>query len=92
MLNTIKQRKVQERNKLGVTGVAFCEKQQDYKAYTCIGGKYTHLGRFSTLEEARIAAGKGRIEAIKKTIAKLKQELEAALKALESAEISRGME
>jgi hypothetical protein len=83
MLNTIKQRKVQERNKLGVTGVAFCKDQEDYKAYTCVGGKYIHLGRFKTLEEARIAAGKGRIEAIKKTIAKLNLELEATLAKLE---------
>ena len=79
MLNTIKQRKVQKRNKLGVTGVAFCEKQQDYKAYTCIGGKYIHLGRFATLEEARIAAGKGRVEALKKLINKLNQELETTI-------------
>ena len=75
MLNSIKQRKVQERSKLGVTGVAFNEERQVYKAYTCVGGKYIHLGYFDTLEEARVAAGKGRVEALKKLINKLNEEL-----------------
>jgi hypothetical protein len=73
--NTIKQSKVQERNKLGVTGVAFREDIQKFRAHTSVGGRYKHLGYFDTLEEARIAAGKGRMEAIKKQIHKLQQEL-----------------